>query len=46
MRIARSFNCGFDAIKIRKPWGAAEFSATVLSVAPAGLCFLVALTRS
>jgi hypothetical protein len=39
MRIARSFNCGFDAMKIASPGGAAEFPATVLSVAPAGLCF-------
>jgi hypothetical protein len=44
--MARSFNCGFDAIKIRKPGRAAAFPATVLSVAPAGLYFLVALTRS
>ncbi len=31
---------------LRRSRGAAEFSATVLSVAPAGLDFLVALTRS
>jgi len=31
---------------LRRSHGVAEFSATVLSVAPAGFGFLVALTRS
>jgi hypothetical protein len=37
MKIARSFNCGFDGQKSTSPGGATEFSATVLSAAPAGL---------
>jgi hypothetical protein len=40
IKIARSFNCGFDAIKSASPGGAAEFPATVLSAAPAGLDLL------
>jgi len=37
MKIARSFNCGFDAIKFASPGGAAGFHAAIFSAAPAGL---------
>jgi hypothetical protein len=40
MKIARSFNCGFEGIKSTSPEGATEFSAMVLSAAPPGLDFL------
>jgi hypothetical protein len=36
MKIARSFNCGFDGKKSTSPGGATEFPATVFSAAPAG----------
>ncbi|HEX7578276.1 MAG TPA: hypothetical protein VF430_09595, partial [Verrucomicrobiae bacterium] len=37
MKIARSFNCGFEGQKSTSPGGAAEFPAMIFSAAPAGL---------
>jgi len=37
MKIARSFNCGFDGRKSACPGGAAGFPATIFSAALAGL---------
>jgi len=46
MRIARSFNCGFDAIKIRKPRRGGRIFRNDFVCAPERLYFLVVLTRS
>jgi hypothetical protein len=40
MKIARSFNCGFDGIKTHKPRRGDRISRNVLSAAPPGLDLL------